>query len=187
MKINKIKDIDWKQGNKRFFTSDLHLMHQNIIKYCNRPFIDANEMTSVLVKNWNEKVGIDDDVYIAGDLTLLGDENANKLRSVMKRLKGKKHLIYGNHDRIKPYRYINDLYIESVHCPYLRLDNGWIIIHDPVLAVACPKDSIIIAGHVHNLHGKMIPNELNLNIFNVGVDVWNFTPVSEEELIGLIK
>lgn len=182
MNVNKLIKKDWTKGKQRFFTSDLHFLHGNIIEFCKRPFKDINEMTNVITRNWNKKVGKEDDIYIAGDLSMLGDEKANKLVSIMRRLNGKKHLIYGNHDRIKPFRYINDLCIESVHFPYLKLDNGWIIVHDPVLAVACPKDSVVIAGHVHTMYGKVIPNELGMNIFNVGVDAWDFTPASEEEL-----
>lgn len=186
LNINRLKRSNWSSKGKTFFTADLHLLHRNIIGYCSRPFKDENEMTNVLVRNWNKKVTEDDDVYIAGDLTMIGDEKAHRIAPIMRRLKGKKHLIYGNHDRIKAYRYVNDLHITSVHTPYLQLMNGWIIIHDPTLAVACPRDTIIIAGHVHNLHGKTIPNELGMNIFNVGVDVWDFAPISKEEIIKLI-
>lgn len=67
-----------------FFTADLHLGHTNIIEYCNRPFATIEEMDHALIQNWNNVVGIDDTVYMQGDLTL--GANAH---SYMKQLNGR--------------------------------------------------------------------------------------------------
>ena len=52
-----------------FITSDHHFGHENIIKHCSRPFRNADEMDATMVDRWNEVVGPDDDVYIAGDFS----------------------------------------------------------------------------------------------------------------------
>ena len=39
-----------------YYISDLHFGHANIIKLCNRPFSDVNEMNEALIANWNNKV-----------------------------------------------------------------------------------------------------------------------------------
>ena len=46
------------------FTSDLHLGHNNIIKLCNRPFNNLEEMDEALITNWNKKVKNGDTVSI---------------------------------------------------------------------------------------------------------------------------
>ena len=51
-----------------FFTSDLHLGHENCIRLCNRPFSSIEEMDEILIENWNHKVTGKDTVYILGDL-----------------------------------------------------------------------------------------------------------------------
>ena len=40
-----------------YFTSDIHANHANIIKYCNRPFKDVEEMNRVLFDNINKTIG----------------------------------------------------------------------------------------------------------------------------------
>ena len=57
-----------------WFTSDTHFSHCNIIKYCNRPFKDVDEMNKILIQNWNNVVRPDDIVWHLGDFAL-GDKN----------------------------------------------------------------------------------------------------------------
>lgn len=80
-----------------FFTSDLHLGHENVIHFENRPFRNAAEMNQILIANYNAVVQPTDTVYLLGDLSFhIPVEEANELIS---RLNGKKHLILGNHDK----------------------------------------------------------------------------------------
>ena len=79
-----------------YFTSDLHFYHENIIKSVNRPFKNAEQMNDTLIKNWNNKVQPHDEIYILGDFTMKGYTFAT---TILYQLKGKKHLIKGNHDK----------------------------------------------------------------------------------------
>ena len=51
-----------------YFTADHHFGHANIIRHCNRPFQNVEEMDMALLSNWNASVKPQDTVYILGDL-----------------------------------------------------------------------------------------------------------------------
>jgi calcineurin-like phosphoesterase family protein len=53
-----------------WFTADHHFGHENIIKYCNRPFGSIGEMDAELILRWNDCVSESDTVYHLGDFTL---------------------------------------------------------------------------------------------------------------------
>ena len=83
-----------------YITSDLHLGHRNIIKYCNRPFQDIHEMNKCIIDTINNTVNIDDSLYILGDFAFRGkDPIEYRNRIICKNI----HIITGNHDREKDF------------------------------------------------------------------------------------
>jgi len=84
----------------QFFTADLHFGHQNIISYCQRPYSSVQEMNRDLVARWNSRVGVEDTVYILGDLAL--GRLPHDLGAV---LNGTKIFIRGNHDTLSNQAY----------------------------------------------------------------------------------
>lgn len=79
----------------RYFTSDHHFWHANILKYCpNREYKSVEEMNEDLINKWNHLVKPEDEVYYLGDFSL--NSRALKIRE---RLNGKVYLIPGNHDK----------------------------------------------------------------------------------------
>ena len=80
-----------------FFTSDLHLGHENALRFDNRCFANVDEMNAELVKRWNAKVKPGDIVYVLGDMIWkMQDDQVHKL---LNKLNGQIILIKGNHDR----------------------------------------------------------------------------------------
>jgi calcineurin-like phosphoesterase family protein len=168
-----------KVTSKVFVTSDLHFSHENIIKYCNRPFKNADQMNSQLIKNWNSVVTQNDEVYVLGDLTMMGKDQFTKTQALVHKLNGKKIFVYGNHDKYLPSDYI-DMGFSSVHYPYLKYE-AFYMFHDPALATACPVELTCLCGHVHDLFKTFKTDKGNI-LINVGVDVWDYTPVSLEAI-----
>ena len=87
----------------KYYISDLHLFHENAIKFDHRPFESVQEMHEVVLKNWNDRVTNGDFVYLLGDMSLRGKNE--DLIAFVARLKGRKVLIRGNHDDVSDYRY----------------------------------------------------------------------------------
>ena len=52
-----------------YFIADLHFGHENCLAYDNRPFLDVDSHDNYIINKWNEQVGIDDEVYILGDIS----------------------------------------------------------------------------------------------------------------------
>ena len=96
--------------SKVYVISDTHFGHANIIKYCDRPFNDADQMDSMLIKNWNEIITPDDIVWHLGDFAL---KNKEKTINYFRRLNGRKMLVLGNHD-IFPEQFYRDLGFQYV-------------------------------------------------------------------------
>ena len=80
----------------KFYISDFHFGHKNILAFDNRPFFTLKEMEETLINNWNNRVTKNDEVYILGDMFWYNDEAPG----ILSQLKGRKHLVLGNHDRI---------------------------------------------------------------------------------------
>ena len=79
-----------------YYISDLHLFHEAVIRFDDRPFESLEEMHKAMVEKWNNKVTNGDTVYILGDVSLRGKNE--DLIALVATLKGKKVLIRGNHE-----------------------------------------------------------------------------------------
>ena len=86
--------LQFSRKDRIFFTADTHWGHRNIIRYCQRPFVDVEEMNEALITNWNNTVGKDDIVFHLGDFAMGGSAEWCRL---LERLNGRIYLILGNH------------------------------------------------------------------------------------------
>ena len=92
-----------------YVASDLHLEHENIIDYCDRPFETVDEMNETLVENWNTVVSPEDTVLYLGDLVPF-ERQDHVVLDWLEKLHGEIIFIRGNHDKavpIKSYRHSN--------------------------------------------------------------------------------
>jgi calcineurin-like phosphoesterase family protein len=80
-----------------WFTSDTHFGHANIIQYTGRPFEDVTKMNDALIKNWNDRVAPDDEVWHLGDFAFM---KLTELRVLLRRLNGRVNVVLGNHDAV---------------------------------------------------------------------------------------
>lgn len=170
--------------SKVFFTSDTHFSHKNILTLGQgRPFKSIEEMNKSLINNWNKKVGPQDIVYHLGDFCW--NQNSQQIRTLMLRLNGTKHLIYGNHDRLMP-NIKSGCWEEIVPYKELFLNNTHVILfHYPIAEWhGAFRKAIHLHGHTHNSFDYSNHNfpHNNKRIMDVGVDCHNFYPISLEEV-----
>jgi len=151
-----------------FFTSDTHFSHANIIQYSKRPYKDVKEMDEALVENWNKVISYKDTVYHLGDVIFSKDH------SILKKLNGYITFIKGNHDKNATW--------DTLDYKELKYNNRlFILCHYPLLTWNKARHgSIHVHGHCHSTI-----NDLNKNLrrFDVGVDCYNYTPVSIDQII----
>src|SRR5574343_93140 len=79
----------------RWFISDLHFYHKNIIHLQDRPYTSVEEMNETLIASWNNTVAKGDVVYIIGDFSF---GKYDETKAIVEKLNGVKVLIRGNHD-----------------------------------------------------------------------------------------
>lgn len=181
---------------KIWFTSDTHFGHQNILKFCERPFVSIEEMDNAIIERWNSKVGKDDIVFHLGDFAFATNKRWQKLIAL---LNGKIYLILGNHDVIRwPGTYTMQLFDRVENQMMLKIDNKYKVYlnHFPFLCYdgtyRNPYDCTIqLHGHVHERVGDVGKDAQRLQYrfpyqYDVGVDNNNFYPVSWEEILKII-
>jgi calcineurin-like phosphoesterase family protein len=110
-------------------------------------------------------------VYNLGDLSLRGPKHKEWYQELLPRLNGRHVLILGNHDYMKPFRYV-ECGIESVHTSLII--GNILLAHDPAISVAMPKDMMMFCGHVHGTFTKLVKPK---KILNVGCDLWDYKPL----------
>ena len=170
------------------YISDLHFGHKNVIVYDHRSFVDVDEMDHVLIELWNARVCNDDHVYIVGDLCY---KNDHPEQWYLRQLKGRKHLVIGNHDSRLLKNEEAMAYFESVE-PLMRITDGdkdIVLCHYPL---ACwngeEHGSWHIYGHIHG-KGRMERYAVaeymrgKERALNAGCMINNYTPASLNELI----
>lgn len=168
---------------RTFFTSDLHEGHTSILKH--RPFRDNQEMRAELIRRWNSVVTDKDIVYVLGDVTFSPPKYAVEF---VQRLRGHKHLVFGNHDKrmrktpefLTLFESTHDLVTVKVQDTEAPGGNRIVVLcHFPLLTWdRSHYGSYMLHGHSH---GSLPESEHALRI-DVGVDCWDFTPVSYEQI-----
>ena len=158
---------------KIFFTADCHFDHDNIIKYCKRPFKYIGHMNEEIIKRWNSVVSKDYLVYHVGDFAFKGIENGRRFED---RLNGTVVHIQGNHDLnngIKSY---------ITKCMMFFGGKDVFVQHHPPEEL--PICDFVICGHIHDKWKfKLHKQNPSIPIINVGVDVNQFTPVSTNSIL----
>lgn len=165
-----------------YFIGDTHFGHENVIRLCNRPFENVEEMNEHIISSWNQRVRANDTVFILGDMFF----RCNYVTEILSRLKGKKKLILGNHDtwvkRVDCSRYFSS--VDTM----LETSDGQrslTLCHYPMLSWKHAMRSYMVHGHIHNDRRADYWPLLQCRdrVLNAGVDINGFKPVTFEEML----
>ena len=174
--FSKIKDLFG--SPKTFITSDLHLDHTNIIKYCDRPFINTKDMNDTLINNWNKIIRKKDTVYFLGDLAF--GRGSKSTDYWLNKLNGKIIFIKGNHDKSNKTELLDNFILEYK-------GKKFFLTHRPENV---PKKwkGWSICGHHHNNKPQDFPliNKKNKRI-NISTELTKYKPVELDEIIEKIN
>jgi len=162
----------------RWFTSDHHWGHRNILRYCaeTRPFESVEEMNAQLIHRWNERVAPDDEVILVGDVFCSRRMTREERVGILRMLHGRKVLVRGNHD--DHLDNFTEAGFTGIH-DHLVIDDGILVIHRACILEHVQERGLarqlnphlVIHGHTHAL-GPERGRHLN-----VAVDRWDLRPV----------
>lgn len=176
-----------------YFTSDQHYGHRAIITHCERPFASVEEMDEEMIARHNAVVQPGDTVVHVGDVVWY----SNRAKHYFARLNGTHKLIPGNHDTCHPsHKRMRESHYRAAGIEVL--DGDMMIELEPnVMARVChfpysgdrtevdryvewrPEwhgELVLLHGHVHEKWRVRFDDKALC--INVGVDVWDFAPVS---------
>lgn len=171
------------------FTSDTHYGHTNILKYTHRgvvkggPFATITDMNEQFIKNWNAVVRPDDQVYHMGDFAFLPSEYAIQ---IARRLNGKKFLVFGNHDRkLRKDPAFLKFFIWARDFAEIKINDQDITLCHYAMRVwnKSHHGAWQLFGHSHGT----IPDDPGSLSLDVGVDCWDYTPVSLDQITKRMK
>ena len=178
-------------SGKIYLTSDLHLGHDREFIWKVRGFNSVQEMNEAIVERWNSVIDNEDDVYVLGDL-MLGNNDIGM--NCLKRLKGRIHIAFGNHDTAKRqelYRTLPNV-VETEWAIMLTYKKyHFFMTHFPCMTGNLEKESLKqmtlnLYGHTHQ-RSNFYEDRPYMYLYHVGVDSHDGYPVLLDDIIQEMK
>lgn len=175
-----------------WFSSDLHLDHANIIRFCDRPFTDVRQMNEELLEFHNKFVKPSDHWYNLGDVTLRRGGRLDREWFVreMKKYHGHKRLILGNHDHL-PIKTYMEAGFEKIYGTWRGI-NDFILSHVPIHPASMSSARANVHGHIHNNQPNSFPPVVRIEkrtqkvtyqpYVNISIEVTGYRPINLDEL-----
>lgn len=198
--------IELKKDQNIWFTSDLHLNHSNVIRFCERPFQSTKEMNLALMNNWNNTVKEDDYIFMLGDFDWF--PHRHHMRTTVSKLNGHKYFVLGNHDNFQSFELCQDLDLhicQDITVLYVTAEDweqrNWsrkileiILCHYPLMTWShSNSDTYMLFGHIHSRENGIL-GEFNKELpiiegkmMDVGVDRHGYKPITLEQAIKECK
>lgn len=178
-----------------YYIGDLHLMHENCLKFDNRPFETVEEMNEAIITNWNSKVTKRDTVFVVGDVCM---KVTPEVLQTLRQLNGTKYLAIGNHDaklvkelsKLDPS--VRNIYFSQMKESYFIKDGEYnvFISHFPHASWnRLEHGSVHVYAHIHANYMNPIGAFMlsHLRAANAGCMLHHYTPVTLQEMFEDMK
>lgn len=185
-----------------FIISDLHFFDKNIINYCNRPFIDINQMNEYLLRQI-DNLPANSLLWNLGDLSMNNNHSLENLKPIVERMhknNKKLYIILGNHDRhldkkykkYTPYTFYKELGFDKVYEHPIILEHYNIILSHEPLFITKEMPYFNIHGHIHNTELMSncfnMPNNTDINHYmNACVEATGYTPINFSMILNELQ
>ena len=150
--------------------SDLHIGHANIIRYCNRPFENVEEMDATLWSNWQMGVEPGETLVCVGDMWFGFSSDPRPVPEGHQKL-----LVIGNHDLTKGGNLRVTEFDDAKALLTSEGDPKLIFTHAPLPNV--PQGCVNVHGHTHQ--NTRPPDSPHIN---VSVEQLEYSPIGLERL-----
>lgn len=196
---------------RRWFSSDFHWFHQNIIRFTDRPFTDVRHMNTAIIDHVNEHVGPGDQLWLLGDIAMGSMDDSLALRSRL--VAGEVFLVPGNHDKCHPA-------MKKAEQWRARYEDAGFIVTDPSFTLTLGEtDDVAVAVNVSHFpyadpvfarsrdagredryadwrpvdDGKWLlaghvheTFQTRGRVLNVGIDAWAGRILSEQDVLDVV-
>lgn len=180
---------------KRYWTADWHIFDEEIIDFCKRPHKNIDHAIKRILGDANMRAKKEDILWHVGDFAV--KRPALHPRDIIPRVDAKLILVEGNHDdnngvkadfkysvvRVGKYRVL------VTHYPTFNLFNevidksSWDFLRFNARNLA----DFAVCGHVHDKWQVAVDDRTSMVNINVGLDVNNYRPVSDQELVAIFE
>lgn len=175
-------------------SSDLHFFHNKGFIYESRGFKSVEEMNAAIVKRHNQVVKDDDEVYWLGDL-MLGTNYEEGIK-LLQSMRGRKHIILGNHDSKKRIEcYANSITQDIKYADMVEYKGyHFYLSHFPALTNNFNDNAKELKGRIINLCGHCHIKDFYIDTikynslcFHIELDTNNCYPWNLDNIIEKIK
>ncbi len=156
-----------------YLYSDPHFDSENVLKFCNRPFKDVDEMNRKLIQNYNTVVLRQDICIWLGDVMYAASKT--KVSNILRQMHGRKYLILGNHDRGHSERWWLDAGFDKVFStPLYDAQRFLLLSHEPLPEFGNSLPIVNFHGHIHTQDYDFTPHNACINVC---VEATDYKPV----------
>jgi calcineurin-like phosphoesterase family protein len=168
----------------------LHFSDPDILTYCDRPYDGVQQMNDRIIERFAAGAEGASEIYILGDFfgARQPDSPLEACKSILERMGARAkpfHLVTGNHDLLAPEEYLAAGFASVKQMGFIEIGGlDFMLTHDPCMVQ--PRNTLALCGHIHTLFRENWRPERNTFTINVCVEVRDYRPVSETEILDIV-